>query len=147
MQARYQVPSGPLLTSGATLTFQVGASGPDTLTFAVVGNFNSSALSVSNLTVASQTLASASLGSIDAALVSVSSLLQNIGAKTQRLGVKEISLQTNYSNTEAARSRIEDADLAKEQLEASKYLILQQTATAILAQANVQPQSILSLFQ
>lgn len=136
-----------LLTSGATLTFQVGASGPDTLTFAVVGNFNSSALSVSNLTVASQTLASASLGSIDAALVSVSSLLQSIGAKTQRLGVKEISLQTNYSNTEAARSRIEDADLAKEQLEASKYLILQQTATAILAQANVQPQSILSLFQ
>ena len=137
-----------LLTSGATLTFQVGASGIDTLVFSVgAQNFNSAALNINNLTVGTQALASVSLGSIDTALITVSNLLQNIGAKTQRLGVKEISIQTNYTNTEAARSRIEDADLAREQLEASKLLILQQTATAILAQANVQPQSILSLFQ
>ncbi|HLC43281.1 MAG TPA: flagellin [Methylomirabilota bacterium] len=136
-----------LLTDSTLLTFQVGASGTEVLTFDVVGNFNSATLAVSNLTVATQALASASLLSIDNALTSVSNLLQTIGARTQRLSVKEISLTTNYTNTEAARSRIEDADLAKEQLEASKYLILQQTATAILAQANVQPQSILSLFQ
>ena len=137
-----------LLTSGATLTFQVGASGIDTLVLSVgAQNFNSAALNINNLTVGTQALASVSLGSIDTALITVSNLLQNIGAKTQRLGVKEISIQTNYTNTEAARSRIEDADLAKEQLEASKLLILQQTATAILAQANVQPQSILSLFR
>ena len=136
-----------LLTNNATLTFQVGANGTDTLQFAVTGNFNSTALAVNSLTVSSQANASLSMNSVDLALVSVSSLLQNIGAKTQRLGVKQLSIQTNYTNTEAARSRIEDADLAKEQLEASKLLILQQTATAILAQANVQPQSILSLFQ
>jgi flagellin len=50
---------------------------------------------------------------------------------------------TNY---EAARSRIEDADFAKEQMEIVKLQILQQTSTAMLAQANTAPQSVLSLF-
>ncbi len=47
----------------------------------------------------------------------------------------------------ASYSRIYNADMAMEQLEATKYLVLQQTATAMLAQANLTPQSILSLIR
>ncbi|MBW7888228.1 MAG: flagellin, partial [Bacteroidetes bacterium] len=48
---------------------------------------------------------------------------------------------------EAAKSRILDADVAKEQIQASKLQILQQTATAQLSQANASPQAFLSLFR
>ena len=50
-------------------------------------------------------------------------------------------------NTEAAYNRIMNADMALEQVEASKFQILQQTAVAMLAQANMAPQGILSLFR
>ena len=136
-----------LLLTNSTMTFQTGSERTDTTVFTVTGTFTSLALLVNSLSVATQGLASQSLVSIDNALNSVSSLLQGIGAKIQRLTVKENTVGTLYTNVEAARSRIEDADVAKEQLEASKLLILQQTATAMLAQANVQPSSILSLFQ
>lgn len=136
-----------LLLTNSTMTFQTGSERTDTTTFTVTGTFTSLALLVNNLSVATQALASQSMVSIDNALSSVSSLLQGIGAKIQRLTVKEDTVSTLYTNVEAARSRIEDADVAQEQLQASKLLILQQTATAMLAQANVQPSSILSLFQ
>ncbi|KPK88062.1 flagellin, partial [bacterium SM23_31] len=51
------------------------------------------------------------------------------------------------TNTEATKGRILDADIAKEQLESTRLQILQQTATAQLAQANILPQNVLALFQ
>jgi flagellin len=54
---------------------------------------------------------------------------------------------TAITNTEAAKSRILDADIAKEQIAVVKLQILQQTATAQLAQANASPQVFLSLFR
>ena len=135
------------MLTNVLFTFQTGANGTDITTCNVSGTFTSAALAVNNLTVASQALASVSLASVDAALVSVSNMLQDIGAKMQRMGVKEQTVATAVVNTEAARSRIEDADMAREQLEATKLQILQQTATAMLAQANVAPQAILGLFQ
>ena len=52
-----------------------------------------------------------------------------------------------HANTEAAFNRIMNANMASEQVEASKFLILQQTATAMLSQANAAPQFLLSLFR
>jgi flagellin len=52
---------------------------------------------------------------------------------------------TSMNHYEAARSRIADADFAREQMEVVKLQILQQTGTAALAQANLAPQSILQL--
>ena len=83
---------------------------------------------------------------IDNAIDNVSEGLSYIGSQVNRLSFQEDSLSVAKSNTEAATSRIVDADMAWEQLEATKLMILQQTATAMLAQANVAPQSILSLF-
>ena len=64
-----------------------------------------------------------------------------------RLTVKENTLTVAITNTQAAKSRILDTDMAKEQLKATYYQILTQTATAQLAQANIMPQSVLGLFR
>ncbi|MBF8277208.1 MAG: hypothetical protein HW390_2281, partial [Candidatus Brocadiaceae bacterium] len=87
------------------------------------------------------------MGRIDTAIADVSEALSYIGSVVNRLSYQESSLTVAKTNTEAARSRIEDADMAYEQLNATKLTILQQTASAMLAQANSGPQSILSLFR
>ena len=84
---------------------------------------------------------------IDAAIAQVSTSIKNIGAVVSRLTFKEENLIVAKTNTEAAYNRIMNADIAAEQLEAMKYQILQQTATAMLAQANVAPQAVLGLFR
>ena len=80
-------------------------------------------------------------------LDTVSAQLSNIGAMSGRLGFKEEQITASQINTEAAYNRIMNANMAEEQVNASKLSILQQTATAMLAQANVAPQFILSLFR
>ncbi|MBI3637087.1 MAG: flagellin [Candidatus Rokubacteria bacterium] len=135
-----------LLTTGG-LTFQSGPDGFNVTRFALTHNFTSAALGIGALTVATQALASASLGSVAAAITSVKAALQLAGAAIERLRVKDDGLGITQINLRAANSRIMDADLAAEQLEASKLQILQQTATAELAAANTSPESILSLFR
>ncbi|MEM1126041.1 MAG: flagellin, partial [Bacteroidota bacterium] len=86
------------------------------------------------------------LGNIDAAIQTLSDQLGAIGDDQSRLTFKQQNLTLSINNNESARSRIEDADFAKEQMEIVKLQILQQTGTASLAQANAAPQSVLSLF-
>ena len=91
--------------------------------------------------------ATASLDIISTAMVHVSETLENVGSWVNRLTIKESTIDIAISNTDAAYSRIFDADMAKEQLEATKMQVLQQTATAMLSQANVASSNILSLFR
>ncbi len=97
--------------------------------------------------VATNANAAAYIQNVDDAIENVSKALSFIGAVTNRLTFKEDALAVARTNTEAAKSRILDADIAFEQLEATKLQILQQTATAMLAQANAAPQAVLALFQ
>ncbi len=97
--------------------------------------------------VADQSSAQLFMGKIDLAISGVKEALSYLGGQYNRLSFQEESLSIAKLNTEASYSRIMDADMAQEQLEATKYQILQQTATAMLAQANTQPQAVLSLFQ
>lgn len=87
------------------------------------------------------------MGRLDNAIADVSEALSYIGSVVNRLTYQESTLTVAQTNTEAARSRIEDADMAFEQLESTKLQILQQTSSAMLAQANSGPQAILSLFK
>ena len=87
------------------------------------------------------------MNTIDAAIATVSNSLANIGAIVDRFTFKEDALAISQVNTEAAFSRIMNADMAMEQLESTKYQILQQTATAMLGQANIAPQAMLQLFR
>jgi flagellin len=77
----------------------------------------------------------------------VEASLQKIGSYMQAIDAKEENLGVAITNIEAAKSRIFDADIAREQLEATKLQILQQIALAQLGQANSAPQAFLSLFR
>ena len=111
-----------------------------------MGNFDVN-YTRSGHSVSSNSTASTFLTAVQAAITETSSGLQKIGSMVSRLGVKEDNATTARTNVESARSRIMDADMAQEQLEATKFQILQQTAMAMLAQANSAPQSILTLFR
>ncbi len=129
--------------------FQVGADGGDQLTVNLDKAIDSSDFGLNNISSAdlSSTNLSTTLSSIDTAIRTLSQQLQYIGSLVQRLDVKEATLQVAITNTDAAASRIMDADIAKEQLEMTKLQILQQTATVQLTQANAQPQGVLQLFR
>ncbi len=73
--------------------------------------------------------------------------LSDLGSLMARLTFKEDSVTTAQVNVEAAHSRVMNANMAEEQMNASKYSILQQTGIAMLAQANQAPQNLLSLFR
>jgi flagellin len=87
------------------------------------------------------------LQKVDAAIRKVSEWVAGIGALMARLQVKEETVMVSQVNVEASFNRIYNADMALEQLYATRDQILQQTATAMLSQANMAPQSVLQLFR
>jgi len=84
---------------------------------------------------------------IDAAMKTVNAQLSKIGSLTGSLTFKEDQVSSSQINVEASYNRIMNANMAEEQVNASKLMILQQTSTAMLAQANAAPQFLLSLFK
>ncbi len=138
--------NGVSVFSAGSFSFQVGSTSTDT--FAVsLGALSTGVLGVSSsaLNVGSATSASSSLSAIDSAINTIASTLANIGNNQLALSFKEENLNINMTNQESARSRILDADFAKEQIEIVKLQILQQTGVAALSQANLAPQVVLSL--
>ena len=91
--------------------------------------------------------ASSAVTTIEKALNYVKAGIADVGTTGTRLSFKEQAITVQYTNTEAAYNRIMNANMAEEQVEASKYLILQQTSTAMLSQANSAPTFLLSLFK
>ena len=91
--------------------------------------------------------ANALLQKVDATIRKASEWIASIGALQARLQAKEETVMVAQVNVEASWNRIYNADMAKEQLYATRDQILQQTATAMLAQANTAPQSVLQLFR
>lgn len=84
---------------------------------------------------------------VDAAIRGVSDWIAGIGALSARLDTKAQSVSAMQVNVEASYNRIFNADMAYEQLQLTKAQILQQTAVAMLSQANLAPQQILTLFR
>jgi flagellin len=87
------------------------------------------------------------MNTVETAINTVNTNLSKIGALTSRLNFKEDQISTSQINVEASYNRIMNANMAEEQVNASKLMILQQTATSMLAQANAAPQFLLSLFK
>ena len=94
-----------------------------------------------------QAQAQSAISTLDGAIKSLAKSIQSVGDSNARLSSKEESLSLAISNTEATRSRIEDADFAKEQMSMMKLQILQQTTISSFSQANSAPQMVLSLFR
>jgi flagellin len=86
-----------------------------------------------------------SIGVLDNALQAISKQRADLGAYYNRLELAAKGLMNAYENVQAAESRIRDADMAEEMVDFTKNTVLIHSGTAMLAQANLQPQSILRL--
>jgi flagellin len=107
------------------------------------GSFNS----ISSISLNSATEASDALSTITAAIEQVASDRASYGALQNRLEYTVSNLMNVAEFTTSARSRIEDADFAAESARLAKAQVLQQTGTAMLAQANQAPQLVLQLIR
>jgi flagellin len=85
------------------------------------------------------------IGILDNSLQKLSKQRADLGAYYNRLEMTSKGLMTAYENIQASESRIRDVDMAEEMVEFTKNQVLVQTGTAMLAQANVQPQGVLRL--
>ncbi len=139
--------------SGATLTFLVGSSGDyaanDTVTVAASAVNLKSATILGGAAADLKTLGAAQgeLVKIDAAIKAVGSAIGVIGAAQSRIEFAQANVATTYQNVVAAESSIRDADMAQEMTQFTKAQILQQAGTAMLAQANQAPQTVLTLLR
>ncbi|MGG4344516.1 flagellin [Paenibacillus lautus] len=141
------------LLDGTTtsVVFQVGANSGETITLDLQAALATS-LDIAGLTNLAgsnemNTTANANLASVQAAINTVSAIRSDLGAVQNRLEHTINNLGTTSENLQAAESRIRDVDMAKEMSEFTKNNILQQAATAMLAQANQQPQGVLQLLR
>jgi flagellin len=141
----YTVTFKDAMGNQATLAFQVDSIAGDTdFDFAyVIGSGSGSSIDVSSSTTA----ADLAIDTIDAAIVEVSTQRAALGAYQNRLEHTIKNLDTSSENLSASESRIRDVDMATEMVEFTKQNILQQAATAMLAQANQAPQNVLQLLR
>lgn len=150
-----------LLSNGAPVTFQVGFDGTSMSQVAYSGiqaTLQSMGLATAGSSVhmfsitaasdlESQSAARLALDAINSAIVSITRNRGTLGAAESRLDTAINNLQVARENFGAAESRIRDVDVAFEAAELTRLSILQQAGTAILAQANQQPQLALRLLQ
>lgn len=148
-----------LLSGGVNVTFQVGFTGTSIsqvafsgvqATLAALGlAAEHSSVHMYSITGAtdleSQSASRAAIDAIRTAIVSVTRNRGTLGAAESRLATTIENLQVARENFQAAESRIRDVDVASEAAELTRLTILQQAGTAILAQANQQPQLALQL--
>ncbi len=135
--------AGSYAASG--LKFQIGANSTQSMVLKI-NNMSASALTVSGISVTSASFShDTELAKIDVAIGKVSAERSKLGANQNRLEHTINNLDNAAENLQAAESRIRDVDMAQEIMAFTKNNILQQAATAMLAQANMAPQSVLQL--
>ena len=144
------------------LTFQVGAEADQTIT-ANVGDLNLAAgatsysagsaaggilaADLSAITITTATLANTQVTALDAAIAGLDSKRATIGAALNTLEFAVDNLANGSQNASAARSRVADADYAKETTELARTQIIAQAGTAMLSQANQQAMSVMALLK
>jgi len=126
------------------IQLQIGANENETMKFKLK-DIRSSELGVNSLNITDNSSASAAITTIDKAIKTVSESRSTLGAIQNRLEHTIANVDNASENLTAALSRIEDADMALEMSEFTKYNVLIQAGTAMLAQANQRPQTILQL--
>ena len=137
-------------TDAGTFTFQVGAYTADTISIATTGlstNTSITVVTTGSIAGTNATNATAAMTNIDAALTTLNTERAKLGATQSRFESVIAVTEVNVENTSAARGRIVDADFASETANLSRAQILQQAGTAMVAQANQLPQSVLQLLR
>jgi len=134
-----------ILAGGAgAQTFQVGANNSTT---DMTVDTTITAVTSATSAITSAALSLTAITNIDTALATVNSERTKYGAMQNRFDAIIGNLQISTENQKAAKSRIIDADFAVETAALTRSQIMQQAATAMIAQANATPQSMLSLLR
>ncbi len=151
LTGRFAKPTGEN-TITASMWLQIGAN-MDQRTRVFIGTMTSNGLGVRNIgskeiiSMSTPDGANRSIGTLDAALKVINKQRADLGAYQNRLEYAVKGLDVGAENLQAAESRIRDADMASEMVEYTKNAILNQAATAMLAQANALPRTVLQLLQ
>lgn len=124
--------------------FQIGANELQNMN-ASIGNMSAAALGIKGIMVTDVVNAGKAITKLDAAIARVSSQRASLGAIQNRLEHTINNLGVAAENITASESRIRDVDMAAEMMNFTKLNVLSQAATAMLAQANQQPQQVLQL--
>ena len=139
-------------TVTASMWFHIGAN-MDQRVRAYVGTMTAKALGVrdigdeSILTIDTPETANRAIGTLDEAIKKINKQRADLGAYQNRLEMSVVGINVAAENLQASESRIRDVDMAKEMVEYTRNQILTQSGTAMLAQANQQTQSVMSLLR
>ena len=139
-------------TVTASMWFHIGANMHQRVR-AYVGTMTAKALGVrdigdeSILTIDTPETANRAIGTIDEAIKKINKQRADLGAYQNRLEMSVVGINVAAENLQASESRIRDVDMAKEMVEYTRNQILTQSGTAMLAQANQQTQSVMSLLR
>ena len=145
--------NGQALLDGAdTVAVQIGAGSSQTMSLSfgdwtTTGSGGVFSVQLSSYDLQSASNAATAMTNLDTAITKASEELAKYGSYTNRLEYAADNLSNIAANTDASRSRIEDADYAKETSELAKTQIIAQAGTAMLAQANQIKQTVLALLQ
>jgi len=140
------------LSTAVNLTLQVGARASNTINVSFATAATAAGLGISGLLISDpldlatgQANAQAALATIDTALTTVNQQRSTLGAIQNRLEFTITTLQIQEENSKASESAIRDADIARETISFTRNQILVSSGTAVLAQANIVPQTALQL--
>lgn len=134
-------------SDGGKTNLHIGANSVDAPLKIEIPDLRAHALGIEDLSIVNTNDAKQTLDKIDNALTILSSARGDLGAYQNRLEYTLNSLAASAENLTAAESRIRDVDMAKEMMNFTQASILNQSATAMLSQANQQPQTVLQLLQ
>ncbi|WP_422135143.1 flagellin [Endozoicomonas sp. ALD040] len=110
-------------------------------------DLNFTAVALTAVTFTDAATAQTAVGALDVDIAAYDAVRASLGASQNRLSTTVNNLSNIRENLSASRSRIVDTDFASETANLSKYQVMQQAGTAVLAQANAIPQNILSLLR
>ncbi len=151
LTGRFAMPTGENSVTGS-MWFHIGAN-MDQRMSVFIGTMTATALGVRELgdetiiSLASPEDANRAIGTIDEALKKINKQRADLGGYQNRLDYAVKGIDIAAENLQASESRIRDTDMAAQMVEFTKNQVLQQAGTAMLAQANVQSQNVLSLLQ
>lgn len=134
------------VTDIGIMDLQIGANEGQTMQVRIPST-NVDSLYIDDIDVTTVNGPSKAMDRLDSAISTISQIRSQIGAYENRLDYTVGSLDETQENMESALSRIEDVDMAEEMTEYTKYNVLQQAGTSVLAQANELPTQALQLLQ
>lgn len=146
LSAFSQTTAATNLANDGSSTVLIGANTGQDINIAI-NNMNASSLGVQGIQVSTQAEANIAIKTVDTAIATVSAERGKLGAIVNRLDAATTNLSTASENLTSANSLIKDTDMASEMANYTKLSVLTQAATAMLAQANSQPQQVLKLLQ